>query len=207
MYSITEALLHWMGPTRPNNSHTDTHSEKQTCAWTSVNTIETLVPHTNSSVYRHTSTSWNVPHMWTLSCSSAPTHREQEKGCFFSSSLLDHTKEVSCGVEACEGIKGTKQADERGEARAKESAWMAAHVREALKKPILQPSEDWIAKEEAKSEVSSFSSLPLSLCLLSSPWARLTGGSACPLGSLERRPGVCVFWSLLNISCCCHWFH
>ncbi len=59
-------------------------------------------------------------------------------------------------------------------------------------KPILQLSEDWIAKEEGKNEVTSFSSLPLSLCLLSSPWARLTGGSASPLGSLERKPGVCA---------------
>lgn len=33
---------------------------------------------------------------------------------------------------------------------------MAAHVREALKRRIFQPSEDWIAKEEGKSEVKFF---------------------------------------------------
>lgn len=59
-------------------------------------------------------------------------------------------------------------------------------------KLIFQPIEDWIAKEEGKSEASSFPYLFLSLCFLSSLWARLTGGSACPLGCLERRSGVCV---------------
>lgn len=47
-----------------------------------------------------------------------------------------------------------------------------------------------------------FSSLFLLLFFLSSPWARQSGGSACPLGSLERGPGgfcldfVKLFWLL-----------
>lgn len=106
--------------------------------------------------------------------------------------LLDHTKEVYCGVEACEGIKGTKQGDERGKARGQGERLNGRSCQRSSEKPIFQPSEERIAKEEGKSGVSSFSSLFLSLCLLSSPWVRLSGGSACPLGSPERRSGVCV---------------
>ncbi len=44
------------------------------------------------------------------------------KKLYFGGGLLDHTEGVCCGVEAHEGIKGTKQGDERSEAQAKEGA-------------------------------------------------------------------------------------
>lgn len=104
---------------------------------------------------------------------------------------------MDCWREACDGIKGTKQGDERAETRAKRSGH--SHGRGSVKL-IIEPSEDLISLEGVESEASSFSSLLLILCLLSSPGARLTGGSACPSISQERKPGVCVLRSSFNIS-------
>lgn len=117
------------------------------------------------------------------------TQMEQEKGCFFCC-FLDHTKGVCHGVEACEGIKGTKQGDERAEAWAKKSVWMVSRVREALKSPSSSPVRTGFAKEEGKSGVSSFSSLfPFSPALpgpdrlVDRPvrWAAWRGGQVCVL--------------------------
>lgn len=59
-------------------------------------------------------------------------------------SLLDRTKEVSCGVEACERIMRTKQGSERGQEQTKQGAWKAPHVRSS-EKPIFRPGEGWLA--------------------------------------------------------------
>lgn len=80
--------------------------------------------------------------------------------------------------------------------------WPLSHSKAESSTPV-RPG---LQRRRVKVKFCSISSLLLSLCLLSSHWALLTGGSACPLASLERRSGVCV-WSLFKISCYCHWFY
>lgn len=67
-----------------------------------------------------------------------------------------YTRIVSCGVEPCEGIKGTKQGNERAKARAKEST---CSCKRGSEKVDLSARRGLHSKEEGKREVSSLSSL------------------------------------------------
>lgn len=113
-------------------------------------------------------------------------------------SLLDRTKEVSCGVEACERIMRTKQGSERGQEQTKQGAWKAPHVRSS-EKPIFRPGEGWLASFLCHLFsvycVSSALAGPDWLVDWPVHWSAWTGGQVCGDFFLE----------LVSRFCYCEW--
>lgn len=172
MRLITEVCLHWMG----HYIHSSNSSRTQ---WrTSVNTMD-FQTRVFTDAYRQAK--------MRLIC--GPFNARA-----LPKSLLDRTKEVSCGVEACERIMRTKQGSERGQEQARQGAWKTPHVRSS-EKPIFRLGEGWLTSCLCHLFsvycVSSALAGPDWLVDWPVHWSAWTGGQVC---------GVFFFWSFYPVS-------